>query len=122
MCKYSLEHLQNRPARKNEHLRTDRFDSGVTNFKGADGEVVCVKDGTTMFVSGVPRQTRERHGVPAAGEATFVEAHGAAAFDHLKFGDILVSFQELEGIEAVILAIPDEHESAPATSRETVDA
>jgi hypothetical protein len=118
MCDYSLEMYQSRPARAGETLRTTRFPSGSIGMTdpAVPGCAVCMGDGTTLELDGIPPELAARHGVATRAMASFVRLDTGLYRDGLRFENgVELSLQQLPpGIEVKFIDVVAEIGVDPA--------
>lgn len=109
MCDYSLEAYRTRPAREGERYVTTRFASGSIGLAapGDPSIPVCVPCDTAVRLVAIPAELRERHGLNAAEDATFVHLDHGTWRDGVRFRNgAIVSLQALPtGIGVTVAAL-----------------
>jgi hypothetical protein len=106
MCDYSLEHYQNRPARKGEPYETTRFTSGSIGFiaPGNHSVAICMACDTRLTIQNVPLDLQRRLSTAATETVTFVRLDAGLYRDGVRFDNgKSVSLQELGvGVKATL--------------------
>ncbi|MDE2227512.1 MAG: hypothetical protein KGL11_00535 [Alphaproteobacteria bacterium] len=109
MCDYSLEAYRTRPAREGERYVTTRFGSGSMGLASpGDASIpVCVPCDTALRLEGIPAELRDRHGLRAVEDATFVHLEQGAWRDGVRFRNgATVSLQMLPtGLDVTVTGL-----------------
>ncbi|MBU6321440.1 hypothetical protein KGO04_02770 [Patescibacteria group bacterium] len=132
MCDYSAEGVKNRKARAGDQLQLVQIGQHTKGFASPTDRAtaVCLCQGTTLVLTGIPKALRRAFGVGAQAMATFSQRTQAEAsrddgVNPLYYRDGLVfdgktQFVSLQclthGIEATVESIPNE------TARTAADA
>jgi hypothetical protein len=125
MCDWSAESVARRDAQVGDELVTRRISAHTTGL-GSPKDVhtaVCVKPGTKLIFSGVPKEKQSEWGVGEVATATFGHKNAGAFRDGVRFEarpGTFVLFQHMpQGLSVTVELIPgkpifDETSAAPA--------
>jgi hypothetical protein len=89
MCDYSIEMYRSRPAQTGEKYVLTRFGSGSLGLAspGDCDTAVCVPYETRLLLEDVPERLRDKFGIDASAEVTFVPVEHGRYRDGVRFAD-----------------------------------